>query len=70
MAWFVVFMICASLMFGSIFLALGSACSDLKDAQSMLQPAMLLVLAAYLGSFIVMRNPDGASRSACPSSRR
>lgn len=60
MAWFVVFMICASLMFGSIFLALGSACSDLKDAQSMLQPAMLLVLAAYLGSFIVMRNPDGA----------
>jgi len=59
-AWFVVFMICAALMFGSIFLALGSACSDLKDAQSMLQPAMLLVLAAYLGSFIVMRNPEGA----------
>ncbi len=59
MAWFVVFMICAALMFGSIFLALGSACSDLKDAQSMLQPAMLLVLAAYLGSFIVMRNPEG-----------
>ena len=58
MAWFVVFMICASLMFGSIFLALGSACSDLKDAQSMLQPAMVLVLAAYLGSFVVMRAPD------------
>ena len=58
MSWFVVFMICASLMFGSIFLALGSACSDLKDAQSMLQPAMVLVLAAYLGSFVVMRNPD------------
>jgi ABC-2 type transport system permease protein len=58
LAWFVVFLICASLMFGSIFLALGSACSDLKDAQSMLQPAMILVLLAYLGSFIVMRNPD------------
>jgi ABC-2 type transport system permease protein len=60
MTWFVVFMVCASLMFGSIFLALGSACSDLKDAQSMLQPAMVLVLLAYLGSFIVMRNPDNA----------
>jgi ABC-2 type transport system permease protein len=60
LGWFVVFMICASLMFGSIFLALGSACSDLKDAQSMLQPAMVLVLMAYLGSFIVMRNPDNA----------
>jgi ABC-2 type transport system permease protein len=58
MAWFIVFMICAALMFGSIFLALGSACSDLKDAQSMLQPAMVLVLMAYLGSFVVMRAPD------------
>ena len=60
MAWFVLFVICASLMFGSIFLALGSACSDLKDAQSMLQPAMILVLLAYLGSFIVIRAPDSA----------
>jgi ABC-2 type transport system permease protein len=58
MLWFIVFVICAALMFGSIFLALGSACSDLKDAQSMLQPAMILVLLAYLGSFIVIRAPD------------
>ena len=57
-AWFLVFLVCAALMFGSIFLALGSACSDLKDAQSMMQPAMILVLLAYLGSFIVMRAPD------------
>ncbi len=58
MAWFVLFVICAALMFGSIFVALGSACSDLKDAQSMLQPAMILVILAYLGSFIVIRAPD------------
>ena len=56
--WFLVFLACAALMFGSIFLALGSACSDLKDAQSMLQPAMVLVLLAYLGSFVVMRAPE------------
>jgi ABC-2 type transport system permease protein len=56
--WFLVFLACASLMFGSIFLALGSACSDLKDAQSMLQPAMILVILAYLGSFVVMRAPE------------
>jgi len=56
--WFLLFLVCAALMFGSIFLALGSACSDLKDAQSMLQPAMVLVLLAYLGSFIVMRAPE------------
>ena len=37
-AWFLVFLLCAVLMFGSMFLAIGSACSDLKDAQSMMQP--------------------------------
>jgi ABC-2 type transport system permease protein len=57
-AWFLVFMVCASLLFGSIFLALGSACSDLKDAQSMMQPAMILILLAYMGSFIVIQNPE------------
>lgn len=57
-AWFVVFMICAALLYGSVFLALGSACSDLKDAQSMMQPAMILIMLAYLGSFIVIQNPE------------
>ena len=58
MAWFVVFLMCAALMFGSIFLALGSACSTISDAQSLLQPAMMLMLLGYLGSFIALRAPD------------
>jgi ABC-2 type transport system permease protein len=58
MAWFLLFMVCGALMFGSIFLAIGSACSDLKDSQGMVQPATMLVLLAYLGSFIVMRAPE------------
>jgi len=56
--WFLIYLICASLMFGSIFLAIGSACSNLKDSQSMIQPAMMLILLAYLGSFVVMRAPE------------
>lgn len=58
LAWFLVFLVCASLLYGSIFLALGSACSDLKDAQSMMQPAMVLILLAYMGSFVVIQNPE------------
>ena len=58
--WFLVFMVCAALMFGAIFLAIGSACSDLKDSQSMVQPAMMLIILAYLGSFIVLRAPESA----------
>lgn len=56
--WFLLFLVCASLAFGALFQALSSACSDLKDAQSMLQPAMMLVIAAYLVSFLVLRAPD------------
>ncbi len=58
LAWFVLFLICATLTYGAMFLALGSACSDLRDAQSLLQPAMILVVLAYIGSFVVMRAPD------------
>jgi len=58
--WFFVFMIAAALMFGAVFLAIGSACSDLKDSQSMVQPAMMLIILAYLASFVVMRAPESS----------
>jgi ABC-type Na+ efflux pump permease subunit len=56
--WFFVFQICAALLYGALFQALSSACSDLKDAQSLLQPAMMILIAAYLSSFLVLRAPD------------
>lgn len=58
MGWFVVFLICCVLMFGSMFLAIGSACSDIKDAQSMMQPVMMLMMVGYIGSFAVLRAPE------------
>ncbi len=58
MAWFLVFLVSASLMFGAIFLAIGSACTNLKDSQSMVQPVMILIIVAYLASFVVMRAPE------------
>jgi ABC-2 type transport system permease protein len=60
MAWFVIFLICCVLMFGSMFLAIGSACSDLKDAQSMMQPVMMLLMVGYIGSFAVLRAPESS----------
>jgi ABC-2 type transport system permease protein len=56
--WFLLFLVCAALMFGSVFQALSSACSDLKDAQSMLQPAMMILIASYVVSVLVIRAPD------------
>lgn len=60
MAWFLVFLVCAALMYGALFLALGSACSSISDAQSLLQPAMMLLLLGYLGSFVAIRAPDSS----------
>lgn len=56
--WFLVLLLGASLLFGAMFQALSSACSDLKDAQSMLQPAMMLLILAYVASLLVLRAPD------------
>jgi ABC-2 type transport system permease protein len=56
--WFLVFLLCASLLFGALFQALSAACSDLKDAQSLLQPAMTALMLAYFSSFVVLRAPD------------
>ena len=42
MAALVVYLVLAILLYGSLFMAVGSACSELKDAQSMMMPVMLL----------------------------
>ncbi len=36
------FLVMAVFLFGSLYLAMGSACSELKDAQSLMMPVMLL----------------------------
>ena len=38
-------------MFGSIFITIGAACSDLKDAQGMMTPAMLLMMLPWMTWF-------------------
>jgi ABC-2 type transport system permease protein len=58
LAWFVLYLLCAVLMFGSVFVAIGAACSDLKDSQSMMQPVMMLLLLPMLASAIVLRQPN------------
>jgi ABC-2 type transport system permease protein len=56
--WFLLFLLTAALLYGSLFQALSAACSDLKDAQSLLQPAMMVLMVGYFASFVVLRAPD------------
>ena len=56
--WFALFLIMAVLIFGSIFVAIGAACNDLKDTQSMITPVMILVVLPLVTWTAVIRAPD------------
>jgi ABC-2 type transport system permease protein len=58
LGWFLLFLVLALFIFGSVFIAIGAACSDLKDAQNMMTPAMLLLMLPALTWFSVARSPD------------
>ncbi|HEY6724710.1 MAG TPA: ABC transporter permease [Polyangiaceae bacterium] len=52
--------IVAMLMYGSVFLALGAASSELKDAQGLLMPVMLLFLAPLAALPLLTEAPNSA----------
>jgi ABC-type Na+ efflux pump permease subunit len=60
LAWFIVFQTLAVLMFGSIFIAIGAAVTDLKEAQSMMTPVMLLMMAPMFVWFNVVNEPNSS----------
>ena len=58
LAWVVVFLPMAVFMFGSIFITIGAACTDLKDAQGMMTPAMLVMMLPWMTWFAIVNAPD------------
>jgi ABC-2 type transport system permease protein len=56
--WLLLFLVMASFMFGSIFITIGAACSDLKDAQGMMTPAMLIMMLPWMTWFAVINAPE------------
>jgi ABC-2 type transport system permease protein len=59
LAWFALFLAMSIMIFGSIFLAIGAACTDLKDSQNMMTPVMLLIMVPVVTWGAIMRAPDG-----------
>ena len=58
-AYFIFFLVMAVLIFGSIFIAIGAACTDLKDSQGMMTPVMMLIMLPIMTWSLVLRAPDG-----------
>jgi ABC-2 type transport system permease protein len=60
LVWFVLFQALAALMYGSLFIAIGAACTDMKETQNLLWPVMMLAVLPmfFLGS--VLQEPNSA----------
>jgi ABC-2 type transport system permease protein len=58
--WFLVYLVLAVFMFGSLFVAVGAACTDLKETQSLLTPVMLIVTSPLFFISNLITEPDGA----------
>src|SRR5207302_9637493 len=57
-AWFVLFQALAGLMYGSLFIAIGAACTDMKETQNLLWPVMLLATMPMFVLGTVLQEPN------------
>ncbi len=60
LASFVLYTILGALLFGAIFVAIGAACTDLKDTQTLMMPVMMLLMLPVFVLSTIMRAPTGA----------
>lgn len=61
LASFTLFLVLALLMFGSIYLAIGAACSDYKQAQTLVMPVMFLgMMPVFFVMPTILEAPSGA----------
>lgn len=64
-AWFVVFLTLALLIYGSLFIAVGAAAGDVKDTQTLMTPVMLVAFLPFFAFGPIMQDPNGAVAVAC-----
>jgi ABC-2 type transport system permease protein len=60
LVWFLVFETLGVLMYGSLFVAIGAACSSVQETQTLLMPVMLVAMIPLFVLVPVIQEPDGA----------
>jgi ABC-2 type transport system permease protein len=59
-AWFVFYLLLALIMYGSVFLAIGAACTDMKEPQTLATPVMVVLMMPILAMIPILKEPDAA----------
>ncbi len=62
--WFFTYQVAAIFMFGAIFIAIGSACNDLKEAQSLMMPVWIVVMLPMFVWMSVVKEPSSSLSTA------
>ena len=57
--WFLLFSVIASLMYGALFVAAGSAATNVKEAQALVTPVMLVVVLPLIFAGQLVTDPSG-----------
>ena len=57
--WFLLFQLLGVLFFSSIFLTVGASVNELKEAQTMLLPVWMVLMAPMMVWFVAIRDPNG-----------
>ncbi len=63
--WFVPMLILALLIFGSLFIAVGAAASNIKDTQTLLMPIMIFACIPFFALGPIMQEPNGPIARIC-----
>jgi ABC-2 type transport system permease protein len=59
LAWFLIYLVLSVLMFGSLFIAVGAAATDMKESQSLLLPIMLVACLPLFVLGAIIQEPNG-----------
>lgn len=62
--WFAIYQALAVVLYGSLFIAIGAAVSDLKEGQSMMMPVTLLIISPMFVWLSVIKEPMSATSTA------
>jgi ABC-2 type transport system permease protein len=62
--WFLLFVVMATLMYGALFVAAGAAVTNIKEAQSLITPIMLIVVLPMFVLGNMLKDPSGPLATA------
>lgn len=63
-AWFVAYYVLGFLLFSSIFVAIGSVCNSIKEAQNLIAPMTIVMIVPMMGWFYFAQHPESPATVA------